>query len=199
MARKTRYAPPEFAHHVVNRGNDRQKIFRKRCDYMTFLELVVAGVRRFPVMVYSLCLMPNHFHAMIQPDTDNALSAYMEWVTGQYACAFRQRTETVGHGHVFQRRFWSTPIRDDQAFITVMRYVEANPRRADLVEWAEDWEWNSLAHRAEGWLWLSAPPVVLPPAWESFVNTPMPSEVLSRIRRATVPQRGRPAGSRVDL
>lgn len=192
MARKTRYAPPEFAHHVVNRGNDRQMVFRDHFDYMAFLELIDQGVRRFPVRIYGDCVMPNHFHLLIQPDVENALSSFMQWVTCRYACTFRQQTDTVGHGHVFQRRFWSAPVRDGNAFIAVLRYIEANPVRAGLVHDAEAWEWSSLRQRARGDRFLSTSPVPLPDSWPAFVNTPLPETMLTRIRRAAVPQRGRP-------
>ena len=196
MARKTRFAPPDFAYHVVNRGNDRQTIFREACDYNGFLELLAEGVQRFGVRLYSYCLMPNHFHLVAQPEGDDELSAFMQWVTCRYACTFRQQTGTVGHGHVFQRRFWNAPLYDERAFMTVMRYVEGNPLRAMMVARAEDWEWSSMRDRETSRQILSPAPIALPPQWEAFVNTPLPCDTLSRIRRTTVPMRGRPmAGS----
>jgi putative transposase len=191
MARKTRFASPEFAHHVTNRRVDRQVLFREHVDYTAFRELLEEGTKRHQVRLFGFCAMPNHFHLLVQPDTDVALSEFMQWVTCSYACTFRQQTETVGNGHVFQRRFWNAPAYDEAAFIAMLRYVEANPSRAGLVERAEAWEWSSLTQRHVANRILSPLPVQLPRNWETFVNIPQPQRTLSRIRRATVPTRGR--------
>ena len=135
---------------MVNRGNDRRVIFPETCDYKMFMRLVRAGTRRFAVEVHGHCAMPNHFHLLVETKEDEALSAYMQWVTGCYACYLRTRTKTIGHGHVFQRRFWSAGIDDTLHFLMVLRYIEANPRRAKLVDRAEQWPWSSLAKRERG-------------------------------------------------
>ena len=192
MARKTRFASPRYAYHIVNRGNDRQTVFRQHFDYMAFLELLGEGVRRFRVRVYGYCLMPNHFHLVAQPEEDDELSAFMQRVTCRYACTFRQQTQTVGNGHVFQRRFWNAALHDEQAFMSVLRYIEANPCRAALVGRAEEWEWSSLRERAEPRGILSPLPVPLTPHWSAFVNTPQPPGVLSQVRRMVTPKAGRP-------
>jgi putative transposase len=191
LGRKNRFASARYAHHIVNRGNDRRTIFRQDFDYAAFLELLSEGMRSFDVRVYGYCLMPNHFHLVAQPGEDNELSAFMQRVTGRYACAFRRQTETVGHGHVFQRRFWNVALHDDRAFVAVLRYVEANPCRASLVGRAEDWQWSSLRERSGARGILSPSPVALPPQWTAFVNMPQPDGLLSRIRRLTVPAAGR--------
>jgi putative transposase len=192
VARKGRFAPAEFAHHVVNRGNDRRRVFLSDSDYDCFRALLAAAVRRHDVRLYSYCLMPNHFHLIAQPGTETALSAFMQWVTCRYACSFRQHTGTVGHGHVFQRRFWNAPLRSERAFTTVMRYVEANPCRAALVARAEEWAWSSLREREQPGDLLSPLPILLPHAWPALVNAPLPDGTLARIRRVTVRAPGRP-------
>ena len=193
MARKNRFAHPDVAYHVVNRGNDRQTIFRERFDFMAFMELLEGATRRVAVRIYAYVLMSNHFHLLLKPDNDTALSAYMQWVTGRYASTFRQQTDTVGYGHVFQRRFWSTPLSNVHDFVGVLRYIEANPPRANLIARAEDWEWSSLTDRLSLNRGVLAPlPLELPPNWTDFVNTPQSIETLTQIRKAIVPKPGRP-------
>jgi putative transposase len=184
MPRARRFAPAGVPFHVVNRGNDRRRLFRNRTDYRVFRSLLAEGTSRYEADVLGFCLMPNHFHLVIRPQADEALSAYMQWVTCRYACDFRSRTKTVGHGHVFQRRFWSAAIDDERQFLTVLRYVEANPVRAQLVERADEWLWSSLRDRQRGATdLLSELPVDLPSDWEHRVNVGQPDEVLARIRR----------------
>jgi putative transposase len=141
--------------------------------------------------VHGHCLMPNHFHLLLEPKTDEALSAYMQWVTGCYSCYLRTRTETVGQGHVFQRRFWSVGVEDTLHFLMVLRYIEANPLRAKLVDRAEHWRWSSLVNREPGQTsseWCMS----LPDQWCELVNLVQLPEVLERLRKQITPKRGRP-------
>ena len=154
------------------------------------------GIRKHPVKIYGYCPMPNHFHLMVEPETDDALSAYMQWVECCYACDLRARTETKGYGHVVQRRFWSAPVKDDLDFLTILRYVEGNALRSRLVTRAEDWKWSSLADRDENrWKLLSPLPVTLPSEWCELVNLVQSDEVLDALRKRFRPKPGRPPGS----
>lgn len=193
MARKNRFAAPGLAYHVVNRGNDRKIVFRQNLDYIAFIELLAEGARRFDVFVYGYCMMPNHFHLLIEPCVEGALSAFMERVTGRYACAFRRQTDTVGHGHVFQRRFWNAAIYDDLTFVSVLRYIEANPVRASLVPEADLWPWSSFPDRVVSARKILCPlPLALPPHWSELVNVRQSEEVLSKIRSKLTRTAGRP-------
>ena len=116
----------------------------------------------------------------------------MEWVQGRYACDLRRRTRTLGDGHIFQRRFWNTPILDAAHLLTVLRYIEANPVAAGLVKRAEDWPWSSLAERDNGDSTLSRLPVYLPDDWRDIVNIPLGSEVQQQIWDALMAKPGRP-------
>ena len=196
MARRKRFASPECLFHVVNRGNDRRTVFHRDADFSAFLALLRSAGGKFPVHVFGYCAMPNHFHLLVRPEEASALSAYMQWVTCRYACDLRRRTDTVGHGHVFQRRFWSTPVHDQLGLLTVLRYIEANPVRARLVDRAEDWLWSSLRdrRRQEPGI-VRALPVGLPANWDDLVNFRQRDEVLKAIRDALVAKRGRPACS----
>jgi putative transposase len=193
MGRKNRHAPPGVAHHVVNRANDRQTIFRYDFDYAAFIELLGLGVRDFAVQCYGYCLMPNHFHLLVEPLEHGALSAFMQAVTGGYACAFRRETGTVGHGHVFQRRFWNAAAHDENAFVANLRYIEANPVRAGLVSDADLWPWSSFgARQRNDRTVLAALPIELPAGWPTLVNQPQSRETTKRIRQEMKPCPGRP-------
>ena len=193
MARKNRLAAPGLHYHVVNRGNDRRVIFLQNCDYVAFIELLAAGVRRFEVQIFGYCLMPNHFHLLASPLSEGALSAFMQWVTGRYACTFRQLTETVGHGHVFQRRFWNAAVSDDLAFVAVLRYIEGNPVRGSLVPEADLWPWSSFTDRGAGSVRkiLSPLPLKVPANWAALVNGRQREETLAVIRAELCPVSGR--------
>lgn len=192
MARRPRRAVTGYPHHVVNRGNDRRQLFFTDADYERFLHLMVVGKSRYPVKVYGVAIMPNHFHAMVVPDADAALSGYLQWVAGSYASHLRARTNTVGHGHVFQRRFWSDAILEDGHFLSVLRYIEANPRAGQLVNRSEEWPWSSVALRARYEHPLLDPlPVALPREWHIILDLPQPAKEVEAIRRALRKRRER--------
>jgi len=182
--RKPRNVITGRAHHIVNRGNERRRIFADQADYATFLRLLTLGKARYAVKVFGIALIPNHFHGLFQPVKDGALSEYLRWVLGVYASEFRARNGTTGNGHVFQRRFWSDPIKDEAHFLSVLRYVEANALRAGLVERAERWSWCSavLRHECDDGL-LDPLPLTLPDQWIELVNAQQCEVELDTVRR----------------
>jgi putative transposase len=171
MPRRARYAPTGHTYHVVNRGNDRQRLFFDDADYQAFIRLLHLGKRRHAVTVFGLCVMPNHFHTLVRPDADRAMSAYFHWVQCCYACDLRARTGTLGNGHLFQQRFWCDRIQDDHHFVNVLRYIEANPVSAGLVTHAQLWPWSSAALRGRGdHSVLDYLPLPLPSNWFDLLN-----------------------------
>jgi putative transposase len=196
MARKPRRAVTGYPHHVVNRGNDRRRLFFTEADYESFLHLMVVGKSRYPVRVYGVAIMPNHFHAMVVPEADAALSGYLQWVSGSYASHLRARTNTSGHGHVFQRRFWSDALLEHRHLLSVLRYIEANPRAGQLVNRCEEWPWSSVALRMRPEHPLLDPlPIALPLDWHTILNLPQPAKEVEAIRRALRKNRERQTSS----
>jgi putative transposase len=171
MPRRSRYVVSGQPFHITNRGVERRRLFFEDADYKEFLGLLSRGRQKFAIRLFGLCLMPNHFHLVIQQEYEAAISAYLHWVQGIYSRELRERTQTVGYGHVFQQRFWSGVIQDSFHLLNVMRYVEANPVEGKLVAHAQDWPWGSLALREScDPLTLDVLPIRLPPDWTEWVN-----------------------------
>ena len=192
-----RVVAPGCVLHVVNRGNDRRVIFLEPVDYAAFLVLLREARERFAVRLHAYCLMPNHFHLVMAADDRRALSAYMHFVERSHACDLRTIARNRGNGHVFQRRYWSSPIEREGHLLCVLRYVEANAARAGLVDRAEKWEWGSLYERETGERDLLQPlPISLPDGWATIVNVPLQAIDLDPIRSPKA--MGRPAKP-VDL
>lgn len=74
----------------------------------------------------------------------------MRWLTVTHTQRWHAAHRTAGTGPLYQGRFKSFPIQEDEHLLTVLRYVERNPLRANLVEEADAWRWSSLWHRAHG-------------------------------------------------
>ena len=183
-------------YHALNRANLRATIFHKDADYLAFERILAEALELYPVRLYAYCLMPNHYHLVLSPTEDGAMSRFMKWVGGTHTMRYHAHYHTGGAGHVYQQRFKSFPIQDDEHFLTVCRYVERNALRANLVDEAEDWRFGSL------WRWiqpkepqpklLSAWPMPRLPGWVARVNEAMGDEELEAMRRSV--QRGRPWG-----
>ena len=75
--------------HVVNRGVERRRVYLDEADYERFLVLLQLGKDCADIKVYGFCLMPNHFHIVLEPQAEGAMSRYLPWVTGRYAADVR--------------------------------------------------------------------------------------------------------------
>jgi len=184
-----------MVYHVLNRGNGRMRLFHKAGDYEAFERVLAEGLERYPVELFTYCLMPNHWHLVVRPNSDQALGRWMGWVGVTHVRRHHEHYHTRGGGHLYQGRFKSFPVSEDDHFLVLCRYVEANPVRAGLVEGAEQWRWSGLWRRrhASGKLRLSAWPVPRRRSWVAWVNRSLNDEQLEGIRICVA--RGRPLGS----
>jgi len=193
MPRIRRSAPDGLAHHIINRGNDRKTVFHKIGDYLAFLRFMRAAQVCVPMRILAFCLMPNHFHFVFWPESVASLSAYMRLLMNAHVRNYQQHYGTCGHGHIWQGRFKNFPIQHDVHLLRVLRYVEANAGRANLVRRAEDWSWGSLAEpRGTEWPELTAWPVGRPDNWLDYVNDPVAGSEIQRLRLSV--RRGAPYG-----
>ncbi len=175
------------AYHVLNRGNARATIFHKDGDYRVFLDLLAAARTKFPVKVFGFCVMPNHFHLVVQPATADALSPFMQWWLTSHVR--RHHRHYGSSGHVWQGRFKSFPIQQDEHLFTVLRYVLRNPVRAGLVKRAQEWPWSSFQHPSLVDPW----PVPTLPSWKHWIDEPLGVHELNALR--TCVSRQAPYGS----
>ena len=196
MGRPRRAAAGGIVYHVLNRANARLTIFRKDGDFDAFERILEEAVARFEMRLLAYLVMPNHWHLVVWPRKSGDLSRFTGWLTLTHAQRWHAHRHSVGSGHLYQGRFKSFPLQDDEHFLIVCRYVERNALRAGLVERAEDWRWSSLwrwhhGHAAQQAL-LTTWPVRRSPNWVDFVNEPMSEAELGAIRRSIV--RGNPFG-----
>jgi putative transposase len=148
MPRTARASVGGMCYHVLNRGNGRADVFHKDGDFAAFLELMAGANERLPLRILGYVLMPNHFHLVLWPRGDGDLSRWMQWLLTSHVRRYHRHYH--GSGHVWQGRFKAFPIEQDEHLLTVLRYVERNPLRANLVRRAEAWAWSSLSWRSTG-------------------------------------------------
>lgn len=194
MSRHARHAPAGFVYHVLNRAVARLPLFQKSSDYAAFERVLAEALREHPTRILAYCIMPNHWHFVLWPQADGELSAFLRWLTHTHAMRWHTHYQTGGTGHVYQGRFKSFPVEEDEHLYTVLRYVERNPLRAGLVARAEQWRWSSLWRRQSGDTAILRPwPVPEPPGWVGLVNEPQTEAELVALRQSVA--RGSPYGS----
>ncbi|HXE54843.1 MAG TPA: transposase [Tepidisphaeraceae bacterium] len=194
MPRTARAAVGGLVYHVLNRGNGRMGVFRKPGDYQAFVDLLIMGRERARIEVFGFCLMPNHWHLVVRPRGDSDLASYLSWVTNTHVKRYRAHY-TRTSGHLYQGRYKSFPVQEDAYFLTLLRYVEANPVRAKqkLVARAQDWRWSSLGCDAATSAQMLSPwPLERPAGWTRLVNQPLAEAQQQRVQSSL--ERGRPLG-----
>jgi putative transposase len=147
---------------VINRANNRSRIFHDDADYSAFLGFLAEAQHRFSASLLAACLMPNHVHLVLKPEQNSEITRWMHWLLTSHVGRHHRRYGTTGR--LWQGRFKASPIQCNSHLLTVLRYVERNALTAGLVDRAEDWRWGSLHWRARGHphVVLAPPPLSLP-------------------------------------
>jgi putative transposase len=183
MPRPLRFSPPDSVLHAINRGNDRRGLFDSPEDYGQFLDLVAWAKQQTPMRILAYCLMPNHWHFILWPETQDAVSRFLHRLCTTHSVNRRRETRTVGQGHIYQDRYHGFIIQSEMYYLRAIRYVESNPLRAGLVSRAADWQWSSLRERTSSSARLIQDgPLRLPDNWAQSVDESLPPDFLEDIR-----------------
>ena len=140
MPRNARIVIPDIAHHITQRGNNKQDVFFVDDDREKFLYLLSEQSKRFGMIIEGFCLMTNHIHLIATPTKEDSLAKTMGRVNllySQYLNYMHGRT-----GHLWQNRFFSCPL-DTNHYFTALSYIEQNPVRAKMVRYPWTYRWCS--------------------------------------------------------
>ncbi|MDR7871296.1 MAG: transposase [Tissierellaceae bacterium] len=147
MPRIYRQESPTGYYHVMTRGINKDKIFRYESDKKYLLKIIVEKNREVFCNIYSYCIMDNHLHLLIEGSIDD-LSLLMKKVNSSYAFYYNSKNNRIGP--VFQDRFKSEIIFNDEHFLCVLRYIHNNPVKANMVSKAEFYNRSSMKEYIEG-------------------------------------------------
>jgi putative transposase len=201
MGRRPRPTAAGFVFHALNRGNNRADVFADDGDRQAFLDALAKTKERYPFRLFGYCLMTNHFHLLIRPERGQSVGRIMQSLTIAHTSRYHKRWQTVGH--VWQGRFKSPVIQDDGHLLTVLRYIEANPLRARIVEDLTGYRWSSFPTHGRGvadplldpfpgYEGLGRTPAERQARWRRKVMAPQPESELARIRESS--RTGKPLG-----
>lgn len=131
MSRTGRIVLPDYPHHVVHRGHNKQDVFRRQQDYERYLAALQEFRRRYGVKLYAYCLMTNHVHLLLEPSSPTGLAQLMKRVAGRYT---RYYNRSAGRtGTLWEGRYRSSLVERESYLLACCRYIELNPVRAGLV------------------------------------------------------------------
>lgn len=117
-------------HHVINRGVARSNIFTSSADKDKFLQILCKTCKLYDVIVHDYCLMDNHYHLLLETKQEN-LSLMMRQVNSYYAIYFNKKENRTGH--LWQGRFRSWYVLNEEYLYLLLRYIESNPIKANLT------------------------------------------------------------------
>ena len=144
MGRPKRSDEAGAIYHMLNRANRRATIFHKHDDYEAFERILADALERSPKLeLFSYCLMPNHWHLVVRPKKHGEMSRFAQWLGLTHTQRYNAHYHTTGEGHLYQGRYKSFPVQDDDHFLSVCRYVERNAFTADLCESPDKWRFGS--------------------------------------------------------
>lgn len=196
MSRIARIIAPGYPHHITQRGNNRTTVFFDDEDRQTYLKLLVSYADKYSLQIWGYCLMDNHVHLLAVPETETALARGVG-LTNQVYTQYLNR-KLSRSGRIWQNRFYSCVVENEQYLWVVARYIERNPVKAGLAERPELYRWSSAKAHLTGTVdtilsstsWLAPSEKA---AYCQFVATENNNGMDDALRKAT--SCGRPFGS----
>ena len=177
-------------YHIINRGVEQRVVFEEPADYEYFEELMCFYARSFGIIIHNYCLMSNHYHILLEIQSEN-LSKFMRQLNMNYSIYFNKKNKRVGH--LWQGRFKSWYVTDEDYLYTLMCYVEQNPLKANMVQSIEEYPYSSYHY----FLDYKNIPECLQNAWtvqnhkddaeaiEAFLSTPIDMTQLQELKTAS--------------
>ena len=195
MARIARIVIEEFPHHIVQRGNNRSKVFFAQQTRQKYLELLRQYAQDWNVSILAYCLMTNHIHLLVKPHQTVALYKMMQGVSQAYSKYINKKYRRTGR--LWESRYYSCVVDKEKYLWAVARYIEQNPLRAKIVKQIENYFYSSAkAHilcQPDETLTEELFPVDSRTDYIKFVTAPVSEKELQKIRGTA--RTGRPLGN----
>jgi len=204
MPRTGRILVPEYPHHILQRGHNKQVVFADSQDFSFYLSNLEELKYQFDIQVHAYCLMTNHVHLLLNPGKKTSnLSKLMKTLAAR-TTRYRNRLENRT-GTLWESRYKSSPVQNDEYLLTCCKYIELNPVRARMVDHPGNYVWSSYNQRignnsSNNWidfdpafLSLGGSDALRTGAYTKFVTDSLTNSELEFIRGAI--QRGQLTGN----
>ena len=140
MPRIARVIAVNYPHHVTQRGNYQYPVFDEENDFKQYLYWLKEYSLKYGLKIWAYCLMTNHVHFICVPTKETSLAKTFNSLHMRYSQYLN--TKRGKKGHLWQGRFYSS-ILDERYLYAAVKYVENNPVRAEMIEYAEEYRWSS--------------------------------------------------------
>ncbi len=148
MPRLPRISLEGLVYHIIQRGNNRQNVFREPEDFESYLHVLKRFKKKYSFKLYCYCLMSNHVHFIIEPTQAKTLSKIIQSITLSHIRLYHSKYSSSGH--LWQGRFKNPIIQADNYLLQCLKYIELNPVRAGIVKTPQEYKWSSYAFHAAG-------------------------------------------------
>jgi putative transposase len=169
-------------YHVTNRARVGLTLFDSPRAYGAFVDLIAEVHVAQPVRILAFNVMPNHWHFVLWPETDDGVEDFIGPLSLTHAKRFHRIRGTTGSGPIYPKRFEARPIESDQGLHRAIRYVERNPCAAGFVPTPAAWPWSSASPDSR--IRLAEWPIPRPANWGDYVAQMIEPAELLQIRRA---------------
>ena len=142
--------------HICNRGVLKKPIFQDDFDYQICEEILGESAEKYGVPLYAYCLMPNHWHLLVEAPSGQVLIKMLQRFASVHARTIRKKQQNQGTGAVYQSRYRAHAVQKHESFLRVQNYIEKNPVKAGLCSNSKDWRWSS-ANRTDNQIRVSEP------------------------------------------
>lgn len=140
MARTARIKSKTGIYHIVLRGNNKQQIFLEEEDYKRLLDIVSDYSKSCDYSILAYCLMGNHIHLLLKTG-ETELAKIMKRIVVKFVYYYNTKYDRVWH--LFQDRFKSEPVENDEYLLEVVRYIHQNPIKANICYDVGEYEYSS--------------------------------------------------------
>lgn len=144
MPRKPRFYLPEIPVHLVQRGHSREPVFFETEDYTTYAYWLKESSEKYDIDVHAFVLMTNHVHLLVSSNIGQNISLFMQFVGRHYVPYLNKKYGKSGSA--WEGRYKASLVQEANYFLKVMRYIELNPVRANMVELPGHYRWSSFCH-----------------------------------------------------
>lgn len=135
-------------HHIYQRPVDGIVIFHSSKDFLVFLTIFFTVKKRHRVRILSVCPMVDHLHVVLEADTKEEMSAFIQEYTSKFVIEYNRALNRPS-GRLFPRRFGCAPKRDDKKARTAIAYSCNNAPERKLCNRAVEYRWNLLAYASD--------------------------------------------------
>jgi putative transposase len=148
MPRRPRLVAADVPLHIIQRGNNRQNCFFSSSDYLVYLDMLMTASTKNECRIHAYVLMSNHIHLLISPAHEKAAAEMMKSLGERYVQYVNRNYNRMGT--LWEGRYKSCPVQDEQYLLICHKYIELNPVRAGMVMHPSLYKWSSYRCNAHG-------------------------------------------------